>query len=59
MDWRWWQDNTVGDSDAKLRQEIAECKAEIHAIRGNGHQQRLAEASRRAAPAPGKEKPKP
>jgi hypothetical protein len=32
-DWNWWVEHTKGSSDAKLRKEIAECKAEIEAVR--------------------------
>ena len=32
-DWKWWVEHTKGTPDAKLREEIAECKAEIEAIR--------------------------
>jgi hypothetical protein len=32
-DWNWWRRRCEGDSNAKLQQEIAECRAEIAVIR--------------------------
>jgi hypothetical protein len=35
-DWDWWQETAKGMSEAELRKEIAECQAEIAALRKEG-----------------------
>jgi hypothetical protein len=45
-DWDWWQEHTKGRSDAELRKDIAECRAEITAFREQGRDRQVGDPSR-------------
>jgi hypothetical protein len=63
-DWNRWVEHVKGTPDAKLREEIAECKAEIDAIRKESHGQKpgirgtlRAQLEAKRQPAPKQKKP--